>query len=129
MLAQTGTGLEGWSLGSFAEMLCPARCPFLAMEWPGPRERGYPVTIQLLPDRRLQVVDRGSLCSAPSSCSPHNRSTHPVQQLRMPRFCCSRSLKGMTGIPASLPAWAALPFPFSRRSSQVTLSSAAWACL
>ncbi|XP_036699441.1 dual oxidase 2 isoform X3 [Balaenoptera musculus] len=29
-----------------------------AMEWPGPRERGYPITIQLLPDRRLQVLDR-----------------------------------------------------------------------
>ncbi|KAB0406802.1 hypothetical protein E2I00_011336, partial [Balaenoptera physalus] len=28
------------------------------MEWPGPRERGYPITIQLLPDRRLQVLDR-----------------------------------------------------------------------
>ncbi|XP_026939979.1 dual oxidase 2 isoform X2 [Sagmatias obliquidens] len=29
-----------------------------AMEWPGPRERSYPITIQLLPDRRLQVLDR-----------------------------------------------------------------------
>ncbi|XP_057577991.1 dual oxidase 2 [Hippopotamus amphibius kiboko] len=29
-----------------------------AMEWPGPRERSYPVTIQLFPDRRLQVLDR-----------------------------------------------------------------------
>uniref|UniRef100_A0A8C5UZU3 NAD(P)H oxidase (H2O2-forming) n=1 Tax=Microcebus murinus TaxID=30608 RepID=A0A8C5UZU3_MICMU len=28
-----------------------------AMEWPGPKERNYPVTIQLLPDR-LQVLDR-----------------------------------------------------------------------
>lgn len=28
------------------------------MEWPGPRERSYPITIQLLPDRRLQVLDR-----------------------------------------------------------------------
>ncbi|XP_046509346.1 dual oxidase 2 isoform X3 [Equus quagga] len=29
-----------------------------AMEWPGPRETSYPVTIQLLPDRCLQVLDR-----------------------------------------------------------------------
>ncbi|KAB1277907.1 Dual oxidase 2, partial [Camelus dromedarius] len=29
-----------------------------AMEWPGPRERSYPITIQLLPDRCLQVLDR-----------------------------------------------------------------------
>ncbi|XP_072594510.1 dual oxidase 2 [Vulpes vulpes] len=29
-----------------------------AMEWPGPREKSYPITIQLLPDRRLQVLDR-----------------------------------------------------------------------
>ncbi|XP_037690014.1 dual oxidase 2 [Choloepus didactylus] len=29
-----------------------------AMEWPGPRERSYPITIQLLPDRHLQVLDR-----------------------------------------------------------------------
>ncbi|XP_058150088.1 dual oxidase 2 [Dasypus novemcinctus] len=29
-----------------------------AMEWPGPGEESYPVTIQLLPDRRLQVLDR-----------------------------------------------------------------------
>lgn len=28
------------------------------MEWPGPREKSYPITIQLLPDRRLQVLDR-----------------------------------------------------------------------
>uniref|UniRef100_H0X7P0 NAD(P)H oxidase (H2O2-forming) n=1 Tax=Otolemur garnettii TaxID=30611 RepID=H0X7P0_OTOGA len=28
-----------------------------AMEWPGPKERSYPITIQLLPDR-LQVLDR-----------------------------------------------------------------------
>ncbi|XP_006076375.4 dual oxidase 2 isoform X1 [Bubalus bubalis] len=36
----------------------PASDGVSAMEWPGPRERSYPVTIQLLPDRRLQVVDR-----------------------------------------------------------------------
>ncbi|KAG8505332.1 Dual oxidase 2, partial [Galemys pyrenaicus] len=29
-----------------------------AMEWPGPRESSYPVTIQLLPDMRLQILDR-----------------------------------------------------------------------
>ncbi|XP_008581316.1 PREDICTED: dual oxidase 2 [Galeopterus variegatus] len=29
-----------------------------AMEWPGPKERIYPVTLQLLPDRCLQVLDR-----------------------------------------------------------------------
>uniref|UniRef100_A0A8I3QSW1 NAD(P)H oxidase (H2O2-forming) n=1 Tax=Canis lupus familiaris TaxID=9615 RepID=A0A8I3QSW1_CANLF len=29
-----------------------------AMEWPGPREKSCPITIQLLPDRRLQVLDR-----------------------------------------------------------------------
>lgn len=29
-----------------------------AMEWPGPKERSYPVSIQLLPDRHLQVLDR-----------------------------------------------------------------------
>ncbi|ELK05460.1 Dual oxidase 2 [Pteropus alecto] len=29
-----------------------------AMEWTGPRERSYPITIQLLPDRHLQVLDR-----------------------------------------------------------------------
>ncbi|XP_036910411.1 dual oxidase 2 isoform X2 [Sturnira hondurensis] len=28
-----------------------------AMEWPGPQEKCYPITIQLLPDRRLQVLD------------------------------------------------------------------------
>ncbi|XP_008060853.1 dual oxidase 2 [Carlito syrichta] len=29
-----------------------------AMEWPGPKESSYPVTIQLLPDKVLQVLDR-----------------------------------------------------------------------
>ncbi|KAK7814699.1 hypothetical protein U0070_018023 [Myodes glareolus] len=29
-----------------------------AMEWPGPKERSYPVTIQLSPDRSLQVLDK-----------------------------------------------------------------------
>ncbi|XP_032273503.1 dual oxidase 2 isoform X2 [Phoca vitulina] len=29
-----------------------------AMEWPGPGEKSYPITIQLLPDRCLQVLDR-----------------------------------------------------------------------
>lgn len=29
-----------------------------AMEWPGPREKSYPVTLQLLPDRGLQVLDK-----------------------------------------------------------------------
>ncbi|XP_021117341.1 dual oxidase 2 isoform X2 [Heterocephalus glaber] len=29
----------------------------MAMEWPGPKERSYPVTVQLLPDRNLQVLD------------------------------------------------------------------------
>jgi hypothetical protein len=28
------------------------------MEWPGPKERSYPITIQLLPDKYLQVLDR-----------------------------------------------------------------------
>nr|XP_042132996.1 dual oxidase 2 [Peromyscus maniculatus bairdii] len=28
------------------------------MEWPGPKERSYPVTIQLFPDRCLQVLDK-----------------------------------------------------------------------
>lgn len=28
-----------------------------AMEWPGPREASYPITIQLLPDRCLQILD------------------------------------------------------------------------
>lgn len=27
------------------------------MEWPGPRERSYPIIIQLLPDKCLQVLD------------------------------------------------------------------------
>ncbi|KAK2493029.1 hypothetical protein MC885_010884 [Smutsia gigantea] len=36
----------------------PARDAVPAMEWLGPRERSYPVTIQLFPDRRLQVLDR-----------------------------------------------------------------------
>ncbi|KAM6180623.1 dual oxidase 2 isoform 2-T2 [Erethizon dorsatum] len=31
----------------------------MAMEWPGPRERSYPVTVQLLPERSLRVLDRG----------------------------------------------------------------------
>ncbi|KAM6201100.1 dual oxidase 2-like isoform 2-T2 [Rhynchocyon petersi] len=29
-----------------------------AMEWPGPKEKSYPIVIQLLPDRCLQVLDR-----------------------------------------------------------------------
>nr|XP_027781806.1 dual oxidase 2 [Marmota flaviventris] len=29
-----------------------------AMEWPGPKEKSCPITIQLLPDRCLQVLDR-----------------------------------------------------------------------
>nr|XP_034351294.1 dual oxidase 2 isoform X2 [Arvicanthis niloticus] len=29
-----------------------------AMEWPGPKEKNYPVTLQLLPDRSLQVLDK-----------------------------------------------------------------------
>uniref|UniRef100_H0V9P6 NAD(P)H oxidase (H2O2-forming) n=1 Tax=Cavia porcellus TaxID=10141 RepID=H0V9P6_CAVPO len=29
----------------------------MAMEWPGPNERSYAVTVQLLPDRSLQVLD------------------------------------------------------------------------
>lgn len=28
------------------------------MEWPGPKEKNYPVTLQLLPDRSLQVLDK-----------------------------------------------------------------------
>ncbi|XP_077620493.1 dual oxidase 2 [Crocuta crocuta] len=36
----------------------PAKDGLSAMEWPGPREKSYPITIQLLPDRRLQVLDR-----------------------------------------------------------------------
>jgi dual oxidase len=28
------------------------------MEWPGPKEKSYPVTLQLLPDRSLQVLDK-----------------------------------------------------------------------
>ncbi|KAM4829010.1 dual oxidase 2 [Thomomys bottae] len=29
------------------------------LEWPGPKESSYPITIQLLPDKCLQVLDRG----------------------------------------------------------------------
>lgn len=48
--------LEGEGLGTSAEPLCPIfSSP--AMEWPGPKERNYPVTIQLLPER-MQVLDR-----------------------------------------------------------------------
>lgn len=28
------------------------------MEWPGPKESSYPVTVQLLPDRSLKVLDK-----------------------------------------------------------------------
>lgn len=28
------------------------------MEWPGPKERSYPVTVQLFPDKCLQVLDK-----------------------------------------------------------------------
>lgn len=49
--------LEVRDLGTSAECLCPI-VPSPAMEWPGPREKSYPITIQLLPDRRLQVLDR-----------------------------------------------------------------------
>lgn len=28
------------------------------MEWPGPKERSYPVTIQMFPDMCLQVLDK-----------------------------------------------------------------------
>lgn len=48
---------EGRGLGTYAELLCPI-ISFTAMEWPGPQERSYPIIIQLLPDRRLQVLDR-----------------------------------------------------------------------
>ncbi|XP_059558495.1 dual oxidase 2 isoform X1 [Myotis daubentonii] len=34
-----------------------AKDGILAMEWPGPRESSYPVIIQLLPDKCLQVLD------------------------------------------------------------------------
>lgn len=49
--------LEVRGLAASAEPLCPI-LPSSAMEWPGSREKSYPITIQLLPDRRLQVLDR-----------------------------------------------------------------------
>ena len=58
MLAQIGTGLRAGAWGTLLKHSALPVILSLAMEWPGPRERGYPVTIQLLPDRRLQVVDR-----------------------------------------------------------------------
>lgn len=58
MLGQTGTGLRAGAWEALLKCSALPVVPSLAMEWPGPRERGYPVTIQLLPDRRLQVVDR-----------------------------------------------------------------------
>ncbi|XP_051000997.1 dual oxidase 2 isoform X2 [Acomys russatus] len=36
----------------------PASNGVPAMEWPGPKEKSYPVTLQLLPDRSLQVLDK-----------------------------------------------------------------------
>ncbi|XP_036878036.1 dual oxidase 2 isoform X5 [Manis javanica] len=36
----------------------PAKDVVQAMEWLGPKQRSYPIAIQLLPDRRLQVLDR-----------------------------------------------------------------------
>ncbi|KAI5936698.1 Dual oxidase 2 [Manis javanica] len=36
----------------------PAKDVVPAMEWLGPKQRSYPIAIQLLPDRRLQVLDR-----------------------------------------------------------------------
>ncbi|XP_036761294.2 dual oxidase 2 isoform X5 [Manis pentadactyla] len=36
----------------------PAKDAVPAMEWLGPKQRSYPIAIQLLPDRRLQVLDR-----------------------------------------------------------------------
>lgn len=47
---------EGKGCGTSAELFC-SMVPSPAMEWPGPREKSYPVTIQLLPDRHLQVLD------------------------------------------------------------------------
>ena len=58
VLAQTGTGLRAGAWEALLKRSALPVIPSLAMEWPGPRERSYPVTIQLLPDRRLQVVDR-----------------------------------------------------------------------
>lgn len=48
--------VRAW-VSTSAEPLCPTVLS-PAMEWPGPREKSYPITIQLLPDRRLQVLDR-----------------------------------------------------------------------
>ncbi|XP_052037430.1 dual oxidase 2 isoform X2 [Apodemus sylvaticus] len=36
----------------------PASDGVPAMEWPGPKEKSYPVTLQLLPDRSLKVLDK-----------------------------------------------------------------------
>ena len=48
---------EGRGLGTYAPLLCPI-VSFTVIEWPGPQEKSYPITIQLLPDRRLQVLDK-----------------------------------------------------------------------
>lgn len=109
---------EGWSLGSSAEMLCPARCPS-AMEWPGPRER---------------AIQSPSSCSCrpaaagcgPAALSPHHPAAapttgqpHPVQNHGTAAPCCLQDPwvgGGSRLAQPSLPAWAAPAyFPSSRR--------------
>lgn len=52
------TGPEGKDRRKLAVGLnCCPTVPASAMEWPGPNERSYAVTVQLLPDRSLQVLD------------------------------------------------------------------------
>lgn len=93
---------EGWSLGSSAEMLCPAR-PFLSNGVAGPRERGYPVTIQLLPDRRLQVVDRGLCAPHHPAAAPTTGQPYPVQQPDAATLLLKTSRSMIWYGPASLP--------------------------
>lgn len=104
---------EGWSLGSSAEMLCPAVVPSLAMEWPGPRERGYPVTIQLLPDRRLQVVDRRLSVLRTIQLQPPQQVNLILSSNRGCRALLLKIPKEYDLVWPSQPPWPGLPSPIS----------------
>ena len=56
VLAQTGTGLRAGAWEALLKRSALPVIPSLAMEWPGPRERSYPVTIQLQPPQQVNLI-------------------------------------------------------------------------
>ena len=91
------------------------------MEWPGPKEKSYPVTLQLLPDRSLKVLDKRLTVLRTIQLQPPQQVNLILSSNRGRRTLLLKIPKeyDLVGSPASLCGLFSYASPLTCKSSQL----------